>query len=91
MQGAEFEDFSASYQEAYGADPTTTSFTAESFDAATAIILGLQADGVVEETDGGIEVDLEALNEAIYELVRRASGPVRFDDKGDRIAEDSRR
>ena len=92
LQGAEFEDFSASYQEAYGADPTTTSFTAESFDAATAIILGLQADGVVEETDGGIEVDLEALNEAIYELsFDGASGPVRFDDKGDRIAEDSRR
>ena len=88
LQGAEFEDFSASYQEAYGADPTTTSFTAESFDAATAIILGLQADGVVEETDGGIEIDLEALNDAIYEVsFDGASGPVRFDDKGDRIAE----
>jgi branched-chain amino acid transport system substrate-binding protein len=88
LQGAEFEDFSSSYQEAYGADPTATSFTAESFDAASAIILGLQADGVVEETDGGVEVDLEALNDAIHEIsFDGASGPVRFDDKGDRVAE----
>jgi branched-chain amino acid transport system substrate-binding protein len=88
LQGAEFEDFSSSYQEAYGADPTATSFTAESFDAAKAIILGLQAEGVVEETDDGIEVDLEALNDAIHAIsFDGASGPVRFDDKGDRVAE----
>jgi branched-chain amino acid transport system substrate-binding protein len=88
LGGPEFEEFSSRYQEAFGSDPTSTSFTAESFDAATAILLGLQADGVVEETDGGIEVDLAALNEAIYEVsFDGASGPVRFDDKGDRIAE----
>lgn len=87
LQGAEFDDFSSSYQEAYGADPTTTAFTAESFDAASAIILGLQAEDVVEETDGGVEVDLEALNGAIREVsFDGASGPVRFDDNGDRVA-----
>jgi branched-chain amino acid transport system substrate-binding protein len=88
LQGPEFEEFSARYQEMFGTDPTATSFTAESFDAATAIVLGLRAGGVVEETAGGIEVDLAALNDAIYEVsFDGASGPVRFDDKGDRIPE----
>lgn len=88
LGGAVFEEFSARYEEAYGADPTATPFSAESFDAAQAIILGLQSDGVVEETDAGIEVDLEALNDAIYDIsFEGASGPVRFDDKGDRVAE----
>ncbi|HJS26220.1 MAG TPA: branched-chain amino acid ABC transporter substrate-binding protein [Actinomycetota bacterium] len=88
LGGQEFEDFDSRYQEAYGADPTTTPFSAESFDAARAIILGLQADGVVEETDGGIEVDLGTLNDAIREVAfDGASGPVRFDDSGDRVAE----
>jgi branched-chain amino acid transport system substrate-binding protein len=86
LQGPEFEDFSARYQAAYDADPTTTPFSAESFDAATAIILGLQADGVIEEADAGISVDLDALNEAIHGIsFDGASGPVQFDDKGDRV------
>ena len=85
QQGPEFEDFSASYEDAYGADPTTTPFSAESFDAATAIIQGLQADGVV---DGGIDVDLAALNEALHDVAfDGASGPISFDDNGDRVAE----
>ena len=88
LEGAEWEDFSARYEQAFGADPTGTPFAAESFDAARAIILGLQADGVVEETDAGIEIDLGELNTAIREIsFDGASGPVRFDDKGDRIAE----
>jgi branched-chain amino acid transport system substrate-binding protein len=88
LQGPEFEEFNSRYQAAYGSDPTATSFTAESFDAASAIILGLQAGGVVEETDDGIEVDLEALNDAIHAgSFDGASGPVRFDEKGDRVAE----
>jgi branched-chain amino acid transport system substrate-binding protein len=87
LQGPEFEEFRSRYESAYGADPTTTPFSAESFDAARAIILGLQADGVVEEADGGIEVDLAELNDAIHEIsFDGASGPVRFDDKGDRVA-----
>jgi branched-chain amino acid transport system substrate-binding protein len=88
LEGPEFEDFSARYQEAYGSDPTATSFSAESFDAATAIILALQVDGVVDEADDATEVDLDALNEAIRAAsFDGASGPVRFDDKGDRVAE----
>jgi branched-chain amino acid transport system substrate-binding protein len=88
QQGPEFEDFSARYEDAYGADPTTTPFSAESFDAATAIIQGLQADGVVDESDGGIDVDLAALNEAIHDVAfDGASGPISFDDNGDRVAE----
>jgi branched-chain amino acid transport system substrate-binding protein len=86
--GPEFEDFRARYEEAYGADPSTTSFTAESFDAATAIIEGLRADGVVEQGDGGMTVDLAALNAAIHDVVfDGASGPIRFDANGDRVAE----
>lgn len=88
LEGPEWDDFSTRYEEAFGADATGTPFAAESFDAATAIILGLQAGGVVEETDGGIEVDLEALNDAIYAgSFDGASGPVSFDEKGDRVAE----
>jgi branched-chain amino acid transport system substrate-binding protein len=88
LEGPEWDDFSATYEEAFGADPTGTPFAAESFDAAEAIILGLQADGVVEETDAGIEVDLGELNTAIREVsFDGASGPVSFDDKGDRDAE----
>jgi ABC-type branched-subunit amino acid transport system substrate-binding protein len=87
LEGPTFEEFRASYQEAYGSDPTATSFTAESYDAATAIITSLQE--VAEETEGGgVEVDLEALNEAIRSSsFEGASGPIRFDEKGDRIAE----
>jgi branched-chain amino acid transport system substrate-binding protein len=88
QQGPEFEEFRSRYEQTYGSDPTATSFTAESFDAATAIILGLQAEGVVEETDDGIEIDLGELNDTIYEVsFDGASGPVRFDEKGDRVAE----
>ena len=88
LGGPVFEDFSARYEDAFGADPTTTPFSAESFDAATAIIEGLQADGVVEESDGGIEVDLAALNEAIHDVAfDGASGPISFDANGDRVAE----
>jgi branched-chain amino acid transport system substrate-binding protein len=88
QQGPEFEDFRARYEEAYGADPTTTSFTAESFDAATAIVQGLQADGVVAQSGGGITVDLAALNAAIHGVAfDGASGPIRFDVDGDRVAE----
>ena len=83
----EFEDFVADYQAAYGADPTATSFSPESFDAANAIILALATDGVVEETDGGaIRVDLDALNEAVHAVsFDGASGPIQFDEKGDRV------
>jgi branched-chain amino acid transport system substrate-binding protein len=89
LGGPVFEDFRASYEEAYGADPTSTSFSAESFDAATAIIQGLQADRVVEESDGGITVDLAALNAAIHDVAfDGASGPISFDENGDRLAED---
>jgi branched-chain amino acid transport system substrate-binding protein len=88
LEGPEWEDFSSRYEHAFGADPTGTPFAAESFDAATAIILGLQAEGVVSETDDGIEVDLEALNGAIRDSsFEGASGPIRFDEKGDRVAE----
>jgi branched-chain amino acid transport system substrate-binding protein len=88
LGGPEFEEFSERYEEAYGADPTETPFSAESFDAAQAIILGIQAEGVIEETDDGIEVDLEALNDAIHAIsFDGASGPVRFDENGDRVAE----
>lgn len=88
LQGAEFEDFVARYEETYGADPTSTPFSAESFDAATAILTGLRAEGVIEDSGDGIEVDLAALNEAIRNVsFDGASGPVRFDDKGDRVAE----
>jgi branched-chain amino acid transport system substrate-binding protein len=87
LEGPVFEEFRASYEAAYGSDPTATSFTAESYDAATAIITSLQ--GVARETnEGGIEVDLEALNDAIHSRsFDGASGPIRFDQKGDRIAE----
>ena len=88
LEGAEWDDFSERYDATFSADPTGTPFAAESFDAATAIILGLQADGVVTETDGGIEVDLDALNEAIRAVsFDGASGPVRFTESGDRDAE----
>jgi branched-chain amino acid transport system substrate-binding protein len=87
LQGPEFEDFKARYEEAFGADPTTTPFSAESFDAATAIIEGLRTDGVVEQSDGAIEVDLEALNTAIRDVsFDGASGPIGFDPSGDRLA-----
>ena len=88
LEGPAWEDFSARYEQTFSADPRGTPFAAESFDAATAILLGLQADGVVEETGDGIEVDLEALNEAIRSVsFDGASGPVRFVDSGDRDAE----
>jgi branched-chain amino acid transport system substrate-binding protein len=88
LQGPVFDDFSARYQEAFGADPTSTPFSAESFDAATAIIHGLQAGGVMQESDGGSRVDLEALNAAIHAgSFDGASGPVVFDDHGDRVAD----
>jgi branched-chain amino acid transport system substrate-binding protein len=88
LGGPIFEDFDARYEEAYGADPTTTPFSAESFDAATAIIQGLQDDDVVEESDGGIAVDLAALNAAIHDVAfDGASGPISFDANGDRVAE----
>jgi branched-chain amino acid transport system substrate-binding protein len=88
LRGPVFEDFSARYEQAYGADPRSTSFSAESFDAATAIIQGLQADGVVDQSDGGIEVDLAALNEAVHDVAfDGASGPISFDASGDRVAE----
>jgi len=88
-EGPEWEDFDSRYQGTYGSDPTGTSFTAESFDAATAIFKGLQTDGVVTEGDGGgSKVDLEALNDAIHDVsFDGASGPVRFDENGDRVAE----
>ena len=88
LLGSVFEDFAARYEETYGQDPTSTPFSAESFDASTAILMGLRAEGVVEESGDGIEVDLAALNEAIRNVsFDGASGPVRFDDKGDRVAE----
>ncbi len=88
LQGPVFEQFASDYQSTYGSDPRGTSFTAESFDAATAIIKALQADGVVTESDGGVRVDERALNDAIYDSsFDGASGPIRFDDKGDRVAE----
>jgi branched-chain amino acid transport system substrate-binding protein len=87
LEGPTFEEFQARYEEAYAADPTATSFTAESFDAATAIIMSVQ--DVATETDGGgIEVDLQALNDAISTVsFEGASGPIRFDQNGDRVAE----
>jgi branched-chain amino acid transport system substrate-binding protein len=88
LQGPEWEDFSSRYQRTFGADPTGTPFAAESFDAATAIILGLQSEGVVEPVDNGIQVDLDALNAAIRSVsFDGASGPVRFLDSGDRDPE----
>jgi branched-chain amino acid transport system substrate-binding protein len=88
LEGPAWEDFSATYEQAYSADPTDTPFAAESFDAATAIIRALQADGVVSETDGDLEVDLEALNEAIRSVsFDGASGPIRFTEDGDRDPE----
>jgi branched-chain amino acid transport system substrate-binding protein len=89
LDGPVFDDFDAGYQDAYGSDPRGTPFAAESFDAATAIIDALQVDGVVTEgDDGGVTVDEQALNDAIYDSsFDGASGPVRFDDKGDRVAE----
>jgi branched-chain amino acid transport system substrate-binding protein len=88
LEGPAWEDFSGRYEQTFSADPRGTPFAAESFDAAMAIILGLQADGVIEETDDGIEVELEALNEAIRSVsFDGASGPVRFVDSGDRDAE----
>jgi branched-chain amino acid transport system substrate-binding protein len=88
LEGPEWEDFSSRYEQNFAADPTGTPFAAESFDAATAIIMGLQAEGVIEESDDAIEVDLEALNQAIRELsFDGASGPIAFDEKGDRVAE----
>lgn len=88
LEGPEWDAFSGRYEQAFSADPTGTPFAAESFDAATAIILGLRADGVVAETDGSIEVDLEALNDAIRSVsFDGASGPVRFTDSGDRDPE----
>lgn len=88
LGGEPFEDFRSRYEQAYGADPTGTPFSAESFDAATAILIALQGDGVISETEGGIEVDLEVLNAAIYDLrFAGASGPIAFDDMGDRVAE----
>jgi branched-chain amino acid transport system substrate-binding protein len=89
LEGPQWEDFSSRYEQEFGADPTGTPFAAESFDAATAIILGLQTAGVVSETDEGIEVDLEALNGAIRDSsFEGASGLIQFDDKGDRVATD---
>jgi branched-chain amino acid transport system substrate-binding protein len=87
LEGPTFEEFRASYQEAYGSDPTATSFTAESYDAATAIITSVQE--VAQESEGGgLEVDLDALNDAIRSSsFEGASGPIRFDENGDRIAE----
>lgn len=88
LEGPVWKDFSARYERAFSADPRGTPFAAESFDAATAIILGLQADDVVAETDEGIQVDLEALNEAIRSVsFDGASGDVRFVDSGDRDPE----
>ena len=43
---------------------------------------------MTEADGGGVQVDEQALNEAIYDSsFDGASGPVRFDDKGDRVAE----
>ena len=43
---------------------------------------------MVDESDGGIDVDLAALNEAIHDVAfDGASGPISFDDNGDRVAE----
>lgn len=89
QEGSAFEQFDSSYQTTYGSDPRGTPFAAESYDAATAILNALQADGVVTESDGaGVQVDEQELNEAVYDVsFDGASGPVRFDDKGDRVAE----
>jgi branched-chain amino acid transport system substrate-binding protein len=88
LEGPAWDDFSARFEETFSADPKGTPFAAESFDAATAIILGLRSDGVVMQTDDAIEVDLEALNDAIHAAsFDGASGPVRFADDGDRDAE----
>jgi branched-chain amino acid transport system substrate-binding protein len=89
QEGSAFEQFDSSYQTTYGSDPRGTPFAAESYDAATAILKALQADGVVTESDGGgVQVDEQELNEAVYDVsFDGASGPVRFDDKGDRVAE----
>ena len=88
LEGPVWDDFSARYEQAFSADPTGTPFAPESFDAATAIIQGLQADGVIEEGEGGLGVDLEALNDAIRSVsFDGASGPVRFTESGDRDAE----
>jgi branched-chain amino acid transport system substrate-binding protein len=89
LEGPVWEDFSSRYEETYGADPRGTPFAAESYDAATAIIEGLQTDAVVTEADGGgIQVDLEALNDAIHDVsFDGASGPIRFDENGDRVPE----
>jgi branched-chain amino acid transport system substrate-binding protein len=89
QEGSAFEQFDSSYQTTYGSDPRGTPFAAESYDAATAILNALEADGVVTESDGGgVQVDEQELNEAVYDVsFDGASGPVRFDDKGDRVAE----
>jgi len=43
---------------------------------------------VTESDGGGIQVDQQALNDAIYDgSFEGASGPVSFDDKGDRVAQ----
>ena len=88
LEGPVWDDFSERYTSAFSADPKGTPFAAESFDAATAIILGLQTEGVVTETDDGVDVDLEVLNDAIHAVsFDGASGPVRFADDGDRDPE----
>ena len=87
LGGPTFESFRARYEDAYGADPTQTSFTAESYDAATAIITALN-DVAREVEGGGLDVDLRALNDAIRSVsFEGASGPIRFYRNGDRVAE----
>ncbi|HEX6475068.1 MAG TPA: branched-chain amino acid ABC transporter substrate-binding protein, partial [Candidatus Limnocylindria bacterium] len=64
----QFQQFVSAYQTTYGADPTATSFSPESYDAASAIMQGLGQDGVITTADdGALTVDLDALNAAIHD------------------------
>lgn len=78
-------DFSARFEEATGETSTSTPFLFESFDAATAIIMGIQEVAVLD--GDSLTIDLEALADAIRALVfDGTSGPVAFGDNGDNSA-----
>jgi len=76
------EQFQTDFEESAGFAWDRDPYTAESYDAYTAIFNALTE--VAEVVDGNLEIDLDALNDAIHaQDFEGVSGHISFDDHGD--------
>ena len=82
LSGDVYTKFKADYLAAYGKEADTSPFTAESYDASTALIAAIEA--VAEVSGTSLTIDLAKLRDAIAATdMTGAIGHIQFDAKGD--------